>query len=252
MAEPIVIVLQTWQRTDVALRTIVAACKYLHYDDLRWYVADDGSDAPHLASVYRALEAAGAHVIGGHSERRGYGGNANAAWDVADSVGALTLWLEDDWELTAPLDLYPYAALLMERIEVGMVRLGVLNLDIHGRTWGHHGRLYWTLDHIPHIEGTPVSDRGTEWPGDRMARRLFADGTVWPHWQRENGNNVMNDYPPPQQPPFAGNAWYHAVIPEGDPLPEGAEDCGPTAGGQLIKFRWGPEVEYTATRPAWR
>jgi hypothetical protein len=62
----------------------------------------------------------------------------------------------------------------------------------------------------------------------------------------------MNDYPPPQQPPFAGNAWYHAVIPEGDPLPEGAEDCGPTAGGQLIKFRWGPEVEYTATRPAWR
>jgi hypothetical protein len=119
-------------------------------------VADDGSDAPHLASVYRALEAAGAHVIGGHSERRGYGGNANAAWDVADSVGALTLWLEDDWELTAPLDLYPYAALLMERIEVGMVRLGVLNLDIHGRTWGHHGRLYWTLDHIPHIEGTPV------------------------------------------------------------------------------------------------
>lgn len=155
MAEPIVIVFQTFERTDYAVQTIAAARKYLKYPDLRWYIADDSRNTTHGQTVREAL--GGDRVIGGHHlPGASYGGNANAAWDAADRVGALAFFLEDDWELTAPLDLYPYAALLMERPEVGMVRLGVLNLDIHGRTWGHNGRLYWTLDHVPHIEGTPV------------------------------------------------------------------------------------------------
>jgi hypothetical protein len=155
MAEPIVIVLQTWERTDVAMRTIVAARRNLRYGGrLAWYVADDGSRPEHLDACLGTLNAD--DVVGWHSQRRGYGGNSNAAWLAADAVGALTFWLEDDWELTAPLDLYPYAALLMERPEIGMVRLGNLNLDIRGRTWGHGGHVYWTLDRIPHHEGTPV------------------------------------------------------------------------------------------------
>lgn len=154
MTEPIAVILQTFKRTDVALRTIVAAREHLRYPDLRWYVADDGSPREHVDAVMAALE--GVRMLGAHSERRGYGANANAAWEAAASVSRLTFWLEDDWELMRPLDLYPYAALLMEREEVGMVRLGVLNLDVRGRTWGHDGRLYWTLDHEPHHDGTPV------------------------------------------------------------------------------------------------
>jgi hypothetical protein len=154
VAEPIVIVLQTWERTDVALRTIRAAREHLRYPDLRWYVADDGSRPEHYQAVRQAL--AGAPLVGAHSERRGYGGNANAAWAAAAQVSKLSFWLEDDWELVQPLDLYPYAALLMETSEIGMVRLGVLNLDIRGRTWGHGGRVYWKLDREPHHEGTPV------------------------------------------------------------------------------------------------
>lgn len=153
MAEPITIILQTYRRTDVALRTVAAARHYLRYPDLRWYVADDGSPAEHVEAV---LDAVGADLWGFHTERRGYGGNANAAWAAADHQGALTLWLEDDWELRRPLDLYPYAALLMETHEIGMVRLGVLNLDIRGRTWAHGGLVYWKLDREPHIDGTPV------------------------------------------------------------------------------------------------
>ena len=154
MAEPITIILLTWQRTDVALRTIAAARQYLRYGgDLRWYVADDGSRAEHYQAV---LDAVGDDIWGHHTARRGYGANANAAWRAADQRSRLTLWLEDDWELTRPLDLYPYAALLMETHEVGMVRLGNLNLDIRGRTWAHGGQVYWKLDKEPHIEGTPV------------------------------------------------------------------------------------------------
>lgn len=154
MAEPIVIVLQTYRRTDCALRTIAAAVQYLRYPDLRWYVADDGSPPEHVQACLDALASEG--PIGWHSERRGYGGNANAAWSEADRHGALSLWLEDDWELRQPLDLYAYACLLMETAEIGMVRLGVLNLDVRGRTWAHGGQLYWKLDREPHIEGTPV------------------------------------------------------------------------------------------------
>lgn len=154
MAEPITIILLTWERTDVALRTIAAAREFLRYSgDLLWYVADDGSRPEHVAAV---REAVGSELWGWHSVRRGYGGNANAAWLEADKRGVLTLWLEDDWQLTQPLDLYPYAALLMESAEIGMVRLGNLNLDIRGRTWAHNGLLYWKLDKEPHIEGTPV------------------------------------------------------------------------------------------------
>jgi GT2 family glycosyltransferase len=153
MPEPIVVILQTYRRTDVALRTIAAARQFLRYPDLRWYVADDGSPREHYEAV---LEAVGGDLCAAHSERRGYGANANAAWDAADTESALTLWLEDDWELRAPLDLYQYACLLMESEEIGMVRLGVLNLDIRGRTWAHGGRVYWKLDKEPHIEGTPV------------------------------------------------------------------------------------------------
>lgn len=153
MSEPIVIVLQTFKRTDVALRTIAAAKANLRYGgELLWYVADDGSPPEHYQAV---LEAVG-DVWGAHSERRGYGANCNAAWAVANQKSPLTLWLEDDWELRQPLDLYTYAALLMETAEIGMVRLGLLNLDIRGRTWAHGGLVYWKLDREPHLEGTPV------------------------------------------------------------------------------------------------
>ena len=154
MAEPIVIIFQTWERTDVALRTITAARAHLRYPDLRWYVADDGSRPGHVAAVGEALD--GAHVIGWHSERLGYGATANRAVAAAEQVSDLLLFLEDDWELREPLDLWQYAALLMESAEIGMVRLGNLNLDIRGRTWAHGGNVYWKLDREPHIEGTPV------------------------------------------------------------------------------------------------
>lgn len=153
--EPITIILQTFKRTQNALDTIAATRRNLTYggQPLPIYVADDGSPEQHVNAV---LEACGSDLVGYHTARRGYGGNCNVAWDAADQLGALSFWLEDDWELRQPLDLYPYACLLMETHEIGMVRLGVLNLDIRGRTWAHGGRVYWKLDKEPHLDGTPV------------------------------------------------------------------------------------------------
>lgn len=145
---PIVIVLQTYKRTDYALPTIAAARQHLKYGgDLLWYVADDGSQPGHVDAILEALS--GEQVIGWHSERSYYGGNCNKAFDAVKDISPLAFWMEDDWVLTQDVDLWPYAALLMEREDIGMVRLGYLNTGIRGQTMGNNGRVYWLLDRQP-------------------------------------------------------------------------------------------------------
>lgn len=145
---PIVIVLQTYRRTDYALPTIEATRKHLRYSgDLVWYIADDGSPEEHVRAVREALE--GATVIGGHSQRSYYGGNCNLAYEKVRQFSPLTFWLEDDWVLKQDVDLTPYAALLEERDDVGMVRLGYLNTGIRGQAIGHQHRIYWLLEREP-------------------------------------------------------------------------------------------------------
>ena len=140
--EPITVILQTYKRTEYALRTIAAAHELLHYEgDLRWYIADDGSHAAHLLDVWDMVK--DMPLMGGHSLRRGYGANANAAWDAAPS--ALTFWLEDDFMLTQPLDLTPHAYTLMDCTEVGMIRLGYINGAMLETPQIFGGRAYHTL-----------------------------------------------------------------------------------------------------------
>lgn len=138
--EPITVILQTYRRTEYCLRTIAAARELLHYQgELRWYVADDGSPVDHWMAVCEAI----GDPIEGHTQRRGYGANANAAWLSADS--ALTLWLEDDFELRQPLDLTPHAYTLMDCEDVGMVRLGYIDPLMREPSRDFGGRRYHTL-----------------------------------------------------------------------------------------------------------
>lgn len=154
--KPLAIVLLTYQRTEYALRTMRAAKANLRTArNVWWYVADDGSDDRHYRAVMKELE--GCNVIGSHNFRRGYGGNANMAIAAVDSTDAeVTLWLEDDWELTQPLELDPYINALERSSDFAMIRLGYLNLHMRGFTIGLEDRLYWALEHIPAIDGSPV------------------------------------------------------------------------------------------------
>lgn len=137
--EPITIILQTYKRTSYALATIEAARELLHYEGtLEWYIADDGSPTDHWRTVIDACD----HPAG-HSLRRGYGGNANAAWDAAQS--ALTFWLEDDFCLREPLDLTPHAYALMDCPELGMIRLGYIHESYLEPARMFAGRRYHTL-----------------------------------------------------------------------------------------------------------
>lgn len=147
MTEPVTIVLLTYNRTDYAVRTVEAVQKHLRYPDLRWYVSDDGSpDEKHVKTVLKAVEKTKWPLLGYHSEHMSYGSGANKGVVAAHAQGALTLMLEDDWELREDLDLWPYAALLMERLDIGMVRMGYLNIGLMAHLEAHGDLPFWRLD----------------------------------------------------------------------------------------------------------
>ena len=148
MSEPITVILITAgtspERTDYAIRTVRAARKNLQYPELRWFIADDRSEPDHVNAVMSELD--GCYISGVWSEHNSYGRSANAGIQSAREHGQLMLFLEDDWELTYPLDLWPYASTLMEDESVGMIRMGYLNAGVKGETFGHRGQMYWRLD----------------------------------------------------------------------------------------------------------
>lgn len=146
MSEPLTVILITYKRTDYAMRVIHAVGKFLHYPDWGWYVSDDGSDSEHDMWVRGSCEATDRELIGSHNEAISYGAGANRGLKKAFEQGQLVLMLEDDWELTQPLDIWKWAALLMERPDIGMVRMGYLNNGLRGDLIGHNGSLYWMLD----------------------------------------------------------------------------------------------------------
>jgi len=148
MSEPITIILITYasskERTSYAIKTIDSVLDNIRYPNLAWFVADDGSSAEHVSEVTTRLS--DHNLIGVWSQRDSYGRSANEGIAAARTQGQLAFFLEDDWELNHPLDLWPYAALLMEDESVGMIRMGYLNEGVKGKTFGHRGQLYWRLD----------------------------------------------------------------------------------------------------------
>lgn len=137
---PLAIILLTYQRTDYAVRTIEGVSRMTYDGKISWIVVDDGSKQAHLDAVGHAIFRSGYPYTIITNSRTGYGYNANMAWSQTEHP--VTLWLEDDWVLRRQLDITPYVSLLMNRENVGMIRLGHMpvGLDLHSH--GHDGRMY--------------------------------------------------------------------------------------------------------------
>lgn len=134
-APNVCIVLLTCERTNLALRTIDGVCKHLDYPAslLSWYVADDGSRFEHVDSLLTKLKDHNQLLIGHHNQRFAEAPCCGIGWNKAlhdaHQHAPILLWLEDDWELKNTLDIRPYVRLLLEREDVGIVRLGHLAID---------------------------------------------------------------------------------------------------------------------------
>lgn len=199
------IILLTYQRTEYALRTIRSVQKNLIFTgDVAWYLADDGSRPEHHQELMVEMTVRGnCDIRGSHNSKMGYGRSANTAVSYLHDIGYdVTLWLEDDWELPAHLDITPYVAMLNERRDIGMVRLGHMPVDLSLFSIGYDGRMYMNIlatrqymysgnPHLKHYrfmdayKWMPV-DRNpgeTEVSYDHQIRSLVAADTpkiVWP------------------------------------------------------------------------
>lgn len=160
-----IIVFQTYARTEYALRTIEAIKEHLIYEP-SWFIVDDGSEASHLEEIKAAI---GSDLIGHYSKRVGYGALANVAWRETAKYDPITLWLEDDWVLDRPFNPAHYIHLLSSDQSIGMVRLGRIPIGLRGEIIGDGVEVYLKLD-----KGAPYYFSGN--PSIRHSRFYDAYG----------------------------------------------------------------------------
>jgi hypothetical protein len=142
------IVMVTYKRTALAVETVNSFSINLNYPkELRqWYIADDGSPAEHVQAILDELDKHGEKLYGFHNEKLGEGYNAGKGWNLGllkgHEISPIILWLEDDWQLRTKLDVRPYVRLLLDREDIGLVRLGHLAVGNTVEIVGHDGIHY--------------------------------------------------------------------------------------------------------------
>lgn len=147
----------TYRRTSEALTTIRTTSENLKYPkELRsWYVADDGSPGKHFDVIMNELRDRGETVLGSHHERLRNDGekdtyNSGKGWNKALGIchqrSDFVLWLEDDWELAAPLDIERYIHLLEQKEDIGLVSFRILSTGADVHTTGWDGEIFLRYD----------------------------------------------------------------------------------------------------------
>lgn len=142
---PICVLLTTYNRTECALQTVRAIKQNLQWDQLWWWVSDDGSLPSHVNAVVNEIGPS-YHVEVFNSERRGVGYGMNHSLRRIFDTTDLVLVMEDDWVLHAPLDLTPYVRTLMNHEEHGYIRFGYISPNILGYLISEEGKLFWRIE----------------------------------------------------------------------------------------------------------
>lgn len=147
------ILLLTYRRLELSLRTIESTVKNLQYPNelIYWYLCDDGSPKDEFQEVMNCLAQNKQNVIGFHNERirsKGHedtfyaGKSYNLGLGICHQNSDFVLVLENDWELDEPLDLVPHVKLLQEREDVGAVTFRILSTGADVHTVGHNGKVF--------------------------------------------------------------------------------------------------------------
>src|SRR5574341_33587 len=145
---PVYIIITSYKRTELALRTIYAIKKNIIYpkENYGWVVVDDGTGGDHLERILAEI-GVGQYVFSYDSKRRGVGHGMNWALKKVWEIGAeIVLLTEDDWERTNPLDLKPYVDTLVKHPEHGLIRFGYLPPGLQANLISEEGKLFWRLE----------------------------------------------------------------------------------------------------------
>jgi glycosyltransferase involved in cell wall biosynthesis len=198
----IVIMLLTYDRLEVARMTLESVAQHLSTSEEVWmHIADDGSSQEYRDELLDlAHEHYGDRVSITNSERAGYGGNYNIATQLVHQIADIMLPLEDDWELTRPLDIDPIVKALRDGA-FGCVRMGYIGYtaDLRGTLRWHEGLHWLEFDpdsperHVfaggPRLETVAFERKVGPWPErmeqgatefDVAGRREAREGVAWP------------------------------------------------------------------------
>lgn len=149
MSKPkISVLLITYKRTEIALKTIRALKEHLIYprELIHWHIADDGSSKEHIQSLVNEIED---YCSFSDAKRKGVGHSMNLGMAACLEYSNYILWLEDDWQLTKPYNIDLHIKMLQEWPTVGMIRLGYISPGIKGELISAANQLWWLLDKGP-------------------------------------------------------------------------------------------------------
>lgn len=137
------------QRHAVARRCLAGLLAGVKDTDLQVHIADDGSPAEHVQRLVGDCHSYGIEPTVTVTDRRGYGGNYNAATQTVHAISDYVLAVEDDWELIRPLNLQPLIK-AMEDSEGALqcVRLGYLGWTnpLRGELAHYNGMSFLAFD----------------------------------------------------------------------------------------------------------
>ena len=148
-APQLCILLFTYLRTEMAVRTVQGIAEKLDYPKelVSFFVADDGSPWAHMEAIFSAIKEGGYRVAGYHNQSFQTRPYCGIGWNFglrkAHQVSDYIMLLEDDWVLHEPMDIRPYMWMLMERTDVGMVRMSGLTTDNILQVTTHRGIHYF-------------------------------------------------------------------------------------------------------------
>lgn len=140
------VLLTTYKRTELAIKTIQALKRNLVYPNYGWIIVDDGTGGDHLDRLIAEI-GSGYYIFTHDSQRRGVGYGMNWGLRKAWDIGAdLVLMMEDDWDLTDPVELKPYVDTLVKHPEHGLIRFGYLSPGLQANLISEEGKLFWRLE----------------------------------------------------------------------------------------------------------
>lgn len=195
------------ERRSYAEKTLESCLRNLSYSGpVLVHIASDAApeEAPegHMTYLFNLVRQAGYKLTESYSGHRGYGASYNLATQEIHGLAEYILPLEDDWELTQPLDIDRLVGSLEAMVGyVGCIRLGYIGFTQELRnTWIHaNGDTYLLFDpdspepHVwaghPRLEAKWWQRRLGPWPEGldpgstefTVAKRQESrEGVVWP------------------------------------------------------------------------
>lgn len=127
------VLFMTYNRTSYAEASAKHGLDKINYQgDLKWYIADAGSEQSHLDAIERAIPVE--NRLGQHSAPLSPGANWNTGIQEIYKSCPIYFRLEDDFRVREPIDITLWVKLLMSNDKVGMIRLGLVPIETMAQT----------------------------------------------------------------------------------------------------------------------